>query len=121
MSTESYTSRVFTEQRPKVDSAKPIKLRAPAKVYRLIKRKVKGKIVSRFWQVRVRLARGKYMQKSAQTEIEESAREFAVLWIKQEFPKLCRLLDIKPLEKPTLTPPPTVTTGGVLIQEPAAD
>ena len=84
---------------------KPKKLRAPAKVYRLIKRKVKGKIVSRFYQVRVRIARGEYKQKSAHTEHREAAREFAILWIKQDFPKLCPLLDLKPLVKPSLPPP----------------
>mgnify|MGYP000034009662 CR=1 FL=1 len=86
---------------------RPRKLRAPAKVYRLIKRKVKGKIVSRFYQVRVRIARNHYKQKSAHTENPVAAREFAVLWIKQDFPKLCPLLGLTPLEKPSL---PTVTT-----------
>ncbi len=85
---------------------KPIKLRPPAKVYRLIKRKVKGKIVSRFFQVRVRIARGVYKQKTAHTEHREAAREFALLWIKQDFPSLCPLLDLKPLVKPSLYPPP---------------
>lgn len=84
---------------------RPRKLRAPAKAYRLIKRQVKGKIVSRFYQVRVRIARGKYKQKSAQTEHRDAAREFALLWIKQDFPQLCPLLDLKPLVKPSLTPP----------------
>lgn len=85
---------------------RPRKLRAPAKVYRIIKRKVKGKIVSRFYQVRIRIARGVYKQKSAQTEHREAAREFAILWIKQDFPKLCPLLDLKPVVKPSLPPPP---------------
>ena len=89
----------------RIASTRPAKLRPPAKVYRLIKRKVKGKTISRYWQVRVRLARGKYQQKSAQTEHRESAREFALLWIKQDFPQLCPLLDLKPLVKPSLPPP----------------
>ncbi len=97
---------------------KPRKLRAPGKIYRLIKRKVKGKTVSRFWQVRVRISTRKFKQRSAQTEIRESAREFAILWIKQDFPQLAKLLDLKPLTKASLPPPPTVTTDGIPIGEP---
>jgi|GEM_PF-3181185 len=89
----------------KVTFAKPHKLRAPAKVFRLIKRKVKGRIISPYWQCRVRIARGKYKQITTGTPHLQAAREFALLWIKEDFPKLCPLLGITPLEKPTLPPP----------------
>lgn len=96
--------------------AKPLKLRKPAAIYRLISRKVKGKMKSPYWQVRIRLARGKYVQRTTGTTMRSAAKEFALIWIKQDFPHLCPALGIKPLERPTLesTPPPVVSQRNAL-------
>lgn len=104
--------RPTVEQRiTKPQAVKPLKLRKPAAIYRLIQRCVKGKMKSPYWQARIRLARGKYAQRTTGTTIKSAAKEFALLWIKQDFPQLCGPLGIKPLERPSLdlTPPRCVT------------
>ena len=94
-------------------AVRPLKLRKPAAVFRLIQRRVKGRMKSPYWQVRVRLARGKYAQKSSQSTHRAAAREFALAWIKQDSPQLCAVLGIKPLERPRLeSTPRCVTTRG---------
>ncbi|MGV3664303.1 MAG: hypothetical protein ACO1TE_29290, partial [Prosthecobacter sp.] len=92
----------------KTKAVRPIKLRKPAAIYRLIQRKAKGQLKSPYWHVRVRLARGSYQQRSSNTTHKQAAKEFALLWIKEDFPQLCAALDIKPLIKPRLeaAPPP---------------
>lgn len=97
-------------------AVKPLKMRPKAAIYRLFKRKVRGWMLSPYWQVRVRLAPGKYKQRSTNTTHRAAAKEFARHWIAQDFPQLCPALDIKPLVKPTLT----VTTGNSAKVEPIA-
>lgn len=92
-------------------AVRPLKMRKPAAIYRLLQRKVKGRLISPFWHVRVRLAGGKYAQRSSNSTHKAAAKEFALHWIKQDFPNLCVPLGIKPLLKPSLeaTPPPRVS------------
>jgi hypothetical protein len=77
---------------------------------------------SPYWQVRVRLARGKYAQKSSGSTHRAAAKEFALAWIKQDHPQLCGPLGIKPLERPSLdsTPPRCVTARGIKKWSPKA-
>lgn len=92
-----------------VTFAKPHKLRKPAAIYRLILRKVRGELQSPFWQVRVRISKGHYKQKSTNTVHRAAAKEFARCWIAQDFEQRCEPLGIRFLERPSLeaTPSPT--------------
>jgi hypothetical protein len=96
-----------------MSTIKTHKMRKPAAIYRLIQRKVRGELKSPFWQVRVRISKGHYKQKSANTTHRAAAKEFARCWIAQDFEHLCEPLGIRYLERPRLeaTPPPRCVTA----------
>ncbi len=56
----------------------------------------------RWWTVLIRPPGERRKQFSAGTPHRAAAAEFAILKIRQDFPVVCRLLDLKPLKLPRL-------------------
>lgn len=48
------------------------------------------------WTVRVRPKAGEIVQRSARTIHRAAAVEYAVLWVREHYPELCRMIDERP-------------------------
>lgn len=88
--------------------SRPVKFRPAPAAFRLIKRGSR-------WSVRVRVAKGVYKQRASGSVHRAAAKEFAVHWIKEEFPGLCRLLGIHPTPVPSAPADAPVATTAPLI------
>lgn len=88
--------------------SRTIKFRPAAAAFRLIKRGAR-------WSVRVRVAKGVYKQRASGSVHRAAAKEFAIHWIKEEFPGVCRLLGITPTPIPSAPADAPVATTDPLI------
>lgn len=56
----------------------------------------------RYWTVVIRPTAGRRVQRSVRSGHRAAAKEYAIAWLRQDFPALCALIDQRPLIKPTL-------------------
>lgn len=78
----------------------------PAQAYRLLPPRKKRR---RFWTAVFHTGKTARQQRSTGTATRRAARQWAVEWIREHSPPLCRRLGLKPLVKPATVPTPPLS------------
>ena len=65
-------------------------------VYRLLPPRMGRR---RYWVVQLRLPDGRRIQRSTRSPHREAARQYAALWVTQDYPLLAQLLNLRPQQR----------------------